>query len=232
MQTPNNNDNNNNGEGEERISPIPPPPATRKLAASDGPLVWIDCEMTGLDIEKGDRLLEVACIITDGDLNPVDQGVSYVISTPKEVLDGMNAWCLNQHALSGLTNACLSTEISYPHASVRASLLAYIRDRVPVPNTACLAGNTVHADKVFLVKEMPELIQHLHYRIVDVSSIKEVVKRWYGNQRGLVWNGNAKGKGAGEGRIGADHRALFDIRASIDELTWYRQNVFLPIHKH
>ncbi|CDR98934.1 hypothetical protein [Sporisorium scitamineum] len=169
---------------EEKISPIPPPPAPFKLDASKGPLVWIDCEMTGLDIERGDRLLEIACIITDGDLNPVDEGVSYVISTPKHVLDNMNAWCVNQHALSGLTSACLSPT-SYPHASVRAAILAYIRDRIPHPNSACLAGNTVHADKLFLLKEMPELIHHLHYRIVDVSSVKEIVSRWYGAEK--VW---------------------------------------------
>lgn len=201
--------------------------------------------MTGLDIDRGDRLLEVACIITDGDLNPVDEGVSYVISTSKDVLDSMNAWyvvplsspfaspdplthssrfsyrCVNQHGLSGLTSACLSSTTSYPHASVRAALLAYIRDRVPTPNAACLAGNTVHADKVFLVKEMPELIQHLHYRIVDVSSIKELVRRWYGSEEGMTWRPRKEG----EEKKG-DHRALNDIRASIDELRWYREKVF------
>ncbi|EST09378.1 Exonuclease, RNase T/DNA polymerase III [Kalmanozyma brasiliensis GHG001] len=206
---------------EQAMSPIPPPPATVKLDASKGPLVWIDCEMTGLDIDRGDRLLEVACIITDGDLNPVDEGVSYVISTSKEVLDSMNAWCVNQHGLSGLTSACLSSTTSYPHASVRAALLAYMRDRIPVPNAACLAGNTVHADKVFLVKEMPELIQHLHYRIVDVSSIKELVRRWYGSEEGMTWRPRKEG----EEKKG-DHRALNDIRASIDELKWYREKVF------
>ncbi|SPO30862.1 related to REX2 - Oligoribonuclease, mitochondrial precursor [Ustilago trichophora] len=187
------NHNNGEAEGEEAISPIPPPPATKKLSASDGPLVWIDCEMTGLNIEKGDRLLEVACIITDGDLNPVDEGVSYVISTPKEVLD--------------------------------ASLLAYIRDRIPTPSTACLAGNTVHADKAFLQKEMPELINHLHYRIVDVSSLKELVRRWYGAESIMVWKRN------GQPTNGNDHRALNDIKGSIDELRWYRQRVFLPNQK-
>ncbi|CBQ69235.1 related to REX2-Oligoribonuclease, mitochondrial precursor [Sporisorium reilianum SRZ2] len=206
---------------EEAMSPIPPPPAPFKLDASKGPLVWIDCEMTGLDIERGDRLLEIACIVTDGDLNPVDDGVSYVISTPKDVLDNMNAWCINQHALTGLTAACLSPTHSVPHATVRAAVLAYIRDRVPTPNAACLAGNTVHADKVFLVREMPELIHHLHYRIVDVSSIKELVRRWYGADK--TWRPRKEG----DAKKG-DHRALNDIRASIDELRWYRQHVFVP----
>ncbi|SNX84007.1 related to REX2 - Oligoribonuclease, mitochondrial precursor [Melanopsichium pennsylvanicum] len=225
----------------ETMSPIPPPPATKKLDGSHGPLVWIDCEMTGLNIEKGDRLLEIACIITDGDLNPVDQGVSYVITTPKDVLDRMNAWCVNQHGISGLTEACLSPDHSYPHASVRAAILAYVRDRIAQPNAACLAGNTVHADKVFLVKEMPELVQHLHYRIVDVSTIKELVKRWYGSESDRVWQGQGKNmpnnnkndddanlvsKMDDQGDKKGDHRALNDIRASIAELKFYRQHVF------
>lgn len=176
--------------------------------------------MTGLHISSGDRLLEVACIITDGQLNPVDEGVSYVITQTKEVMDNMNEWCINQHALTGLTSACLNPNQSYPHASVRAALLAYIRDRVPTPNSACLAGNTVHADKRFLEEEMPEVVKHLHYRIVDVSSIKECVKRWYGE--GGMWKGEGR---EGEGRKG-DHRALNDIKASIAELGWYREKYF------
>lgn len=205
----------------ETLSPIPPPPANRTLNPTEGPLVWIDCEMTGLSISSGDRLLEIACIITDGELNPIDDGVSYCISTPSFVLDRMNDWCRNQHSLSGLTSQCLApAPFSHNHADIRAAILAYIRDRIPTPNSACLAGNTVHADKVFLVKEIPELIQHLHYRIVDVSSIKELVKRWYGTQ--AVWNG--QGKKIDE----TNHRALSDIKASIAELKWYREKYFIP----
>lgn len=174
--------------------------------------------MTGLSVENGDRLLEIACIITDGQLNPIDSGVSYVISTPQSVLDGMNHWCVNQHALSGLTAECLDANRSYPHASVRTAILAYVRDRIPTPNTACLAGNTVHADKAFLHAEMPELIHHLHYRIVDVSSIKELVKRWYGDNK--LWNPSEPPKHM------PNHRALNDINASIQELKWYRSEVF------
>lgn len=143
--------------------------------------------------------------------------------------------CVNQHAISGLTSACLSATASFPHASIRAAILAYIRDRVPTPNSACLAGNTVHADKVFLVKEMPELIRHLHYRIVDVSSIKELVRRWYGPDK--VWKGQPTHTdansisntttNAAQGNKG-DHRALNDIRASIAELKYYRQHIFKP----
>jgi oligoribonuclease len=169
--------------------------------------------MTGLTI-KTDRLLEVACIITDGNLEPLDEGVSYVIKTEKSVLDEMGEWCVRQHGESGLTAACQDDSIARHHADVRAAVLAYIRDRVPKPMTACLAGNTVHADAVFLKKEMPELIQHLHYRIVDVSSVKELVARWYGET--VRWS---QGKGS--------HRALDDIQGSISELKYYRTNFFV-----
>lgn len=216
------------------ISPIPPPPANRKLEAKDGALVWIDCEMTGLDVES-ERIIEIACIITDGQLNPVDEGVNYVIRTEKEVLDKMNDWCIRQHGHSGLTKACLDPEKSFQHADVRAAILAYVRDRIPLPYHACLAGSTVHADAKFLHKEMPEvcihsqkirltianrfspspfqLMSHLHYRIVDVSSIKELVARWYGEEK--RWTG---GKG--------NHRALDDIKGSIEELKHYRKRFF------
>ncbi|KAN0062648.1 Phosphatidylinositol 3,4,5-trisphosphate-dependent Rac exchanger 2 protein [Thecaphora frezii] len=187
-------------------SPIPPPPASRRLTPSDGPMVWIDCEMTGL--LETDRLLEVAVVVTDGDLEPLDAGVSYVIKTQKQVLDGMGEWCVKQHGKSGLTSACLSTE-AVDHQEVRKAVLAYILDRIPQRGVGVLAGNSVHADKVFLVREMPEVIDHLHYRIVDVSSFKECIRRWYGNE--AVWKG-------GKGR----HRALDDIQGSIEELKTYR----------
>lgn len=111
--------------------------------------------MTGLD-SRSERLLEVACIITDAQLNPVDEGVSYVIRTPRAVLDGMDAWCRKTHKATGLTDTCLSFR-AFDHNEVRTALLAYILDRVPEAQSACLAGNTVHADKTFLVKEMPEV---------------------------------------------------------------------------
>lgn len=138
------------------ISPIPPPPASRKLEAKDGALVWIDCEMTGLNVES-ERIIEIACIITDGQLNLLDEGVNYVIRTDKEVLDNMNDWCKRQHGHSGLTKACLDPEKSFKHADVSAAILAYVRDRIPLPYHACLAGNTVHADAKFLHKEMPDV---------------------------------------------------------------------------
>lgn len=168
--------------------------------------------MTGL--ETSDRIIEIAAIVTDGQLNPLDDGVAYAIRTPKPVLDAMGEWCVKQHGASGLTVACLDPTISRDHADVRAAILAYVVDRVPDKRVACLAGNTVHADAVFLRKEAPELLEHLHYRIVDVSSVKEMVRRWYGGD--AVWG---KGK--------ASHRALDDIRDSIAELKHYRQTVFV-----
>ncbi|CCV00576.1 unnamed protein product [Malassezia sympodialis ATCC 42132] len=167
------------------MSTIPPPAATRILRGEDGPLVWIDCEMTGLDPNK-DRLLEVACIITDGQLKPVDEGVSYVIQTDPAVLADMDEWYvwvhlqqITTHTETGLMSECTDTARAHSHSDVRTAVLAYVLDRIPDAKTACLAGSTVHADKAFLQNEMPELIEHLHYRIVDVSTIKELVRRWY-----------------------------------------------------
>lgn len=111
--------------------------------------------MTGL--AESDRIIEIACIITDGDLNPLDDGVAYAIRTPKEVLDKMGEWCVKVHGRSGLTANCLDGTISRDHADVRAGILAYVTDRIPDKKVACLAGNTVHADAVFLKRETPEV---------------------------------------------------------------------------
>ncbi|KAE8223501.1 hypothetical protein CF319_g3486 [Tilletia indica] len=203
-----------------------PPPAHRgvKLDVRDGALVWIDCEMTGLTDQ--DRIIEIACIVTDGDLQPVDEGIQYVIQTPKEVLDAMGS-CLVRplklhwlcfasvelmSSLLGLTALCQNPAVAKPHDHVRAAVFAYVLDRVPGKNHACLAGNSVHADKVFLDREMPELTEHLSYRIVDVSSIKELVARWYGKQAVLS--------------KASEHRALSDIKGSIEELKHYKLRYF------
>ncbi|EDP45633.1 hypothetical protein MGL_0622 [Malassezia globosa CBS 7966] len=163
------------------MSSLPPPPPKCVLHKEDEPLVWIDCEMTGLD-PNNDRLLEIACIVTDGQLRPVDEGVSYVIRTQPHVLQDMDEWCTTTHTNTGLIDACLDAKMSHMHQDVRAAVLAYVLDRIPEARIACLAGSSVHADKAFLVNEMPELIKHLHYRIVDVSTIKELVRRWYGTK--------------------------------------------------
>ncbi|EJD44883.1 ribonuclease H-like protein [Auricularia subglabra TFB-10046 SS5] len=189
---------------------------TTPLRLEDGPLIWVDCEMTGLE-PKTDVLLEIAVIITNGQLTPVDDGISYVIQTPKRVLDNMNEWCINQHGKSGLTQACLNSP--HTHSWVQDTVLTYIKRWVPDERTGVLAGNSVHADRMFLAEHMRPIVDHLHYRIVDVSTIKELTKRWYPNKA--------------EGRLSrvakeSSHRALDDILGSIEELRWYRENVFLP----
>ncbi|KAE9408746.1 ribonuclease H-like protein [Gymnopus androsaceus JB14] len=183
------------------------------LNPADGPMVWIDCEMTGLNPEK-DKILEIAVLITNGDLETVDEGVSYIIRTEKKVLDSMDEWCINQHGSSGLTSSCLSSP--HTHDYVSKAVLAYVKKWVSTPRTAVLAGNSVHADRSFLVKEMPELVDWLHYRIVDVSSIKELALRWFKNP-------SQKTPRLYE----SDHRALSDIHGSITELKWYRENLFV-----
>ncbi|KAF8547516.1 ribonuclease H-like protein [Imleria badia] len=176
-----------------------------------GPLVWVDCEMTGLN-PKHDKLLEIAVIITNGNMDPVDDGIEFVIKRDKSILDNMDQWCIEQHGKTGLTQACLES----PHSKddVARAVIAYIKRWIPEKRTGVLAGNSVHADRSFLVEEMPEVVDWLHYRIVDVSSIKELCRRWY---RGTtapsnIWNGR--------------HRALDDVKSSIRELAWYRNNIF------
>ncbi|CAL1711328.1 unnamed protein product [Somion occarium] len=188
--------------------------AMRPLDFEAGPMVWIDCEMTGLD-PKQNQIIEIAVLITNGNLELVDEGIQYVIKTDKAVLDKMDEWCTKQHESSGLTQACIVS----PHTKefVAQEVLNYIRKWIPKQRTGVLAGNSVHADRAFLVEEMPEVVDWLHYRIVDVSSIKELARRWYPTIRREKLE-------AGE----ISHRALDDIRASIRELEWYRSNIFIP----
>ncbi|KAF8504766.1 ribonuclease H-like protein [Russula emetica] len=185
------------------------------LTYYDGPLVWIDCEMTGLDY-KSDRILEIAVIITNGNLEVVDDGLEFVIHAEKAVLDNMNDWCIEHHKASGLTDACLRSK--HTTVSVQEEIVKYLKKWIPLRRTAMLAGNSVHADRAFLAREMPEIVDWLHYRIVDVSSIKELHRRWY-PRRPLpdrIFRRDTK------------HRALDDIRGSIEELKWYREYVFVP----
>ncbi|KAI6029449.1 ribonuclease H-like domain-containing protein [Pisolithus microcarpus] len=176
-----------------------------------GPIVWVDCEMTGLN-PKTDKLLEIAVLITNGNLELVDDGLQFVIQAKKSALDNMDEWCKTHHGQSGLTQACLAS----PHTRdyVSNAVLQYIKRWVPERHTGVLAGNSVHVDRMFLSVEMPEVVDWLHYRIIDVSSIKELCRRWYPN---LEYPNFLSG---------GSHRALDDIRCSIKELTWYRQNVF------
>lgn len=184
---------------------------SKPLDFNAGPLVWVDCEMTGLD-PRTDKILEIAVLITNGNLELVDEGLEFVIRMDKTVLDGMGEWCTKQHGQSGLTSACLTSPHS--HEYVSKAVLAYIKKWIPQQRVGVLAGNSVHADRSFLVEAMPEVVDWLHYRIVDVSSIKELSRRWYPRQPVPRLSESS-------------HRALDDIRGSIKELQWYRDNIFV-----
>ncbi len=175
------------------------------------PLVWIDCEMTGLDPEV-EVLVEIAVIVTDGQLQRIEEGPDLVISQPPEVLERMADVVRQMHAESGLTEAVLASEIDV--AEAERQVLDFIRRFVPEPRSAPLAGNSVHADRAFLRRYMPALEGHLHYRNVDVSTVKELARRWY---PGVLDDAPPKAGG---------HRALADIRESIEELRWLRQAIF------
>jgi oligoribonuclease len=175
-------------------------------------MVWIDCEMTGLDLAT-DALVEVAALVTDAELNVLGDGVDVVIKPPTESLDQMLEIVRGMHTSSGLLTE-LAAGITLEQAEEQ--VLAYVREHVPLPRKAPLAGNTVYVDRGFLSRDMPRLDEHLHYRLVDVSSIKELVRRWFPR---VYFNSPAKHGG---------HRALADIRESIEELKFYRQAVFVP----
>jgi oligoribonuclease len=175
-------------------------------------LVWIDCEMTGLNVEK-DCLVEIAVVITDSELNILDEGLSVVIKPREDSLAGMGEFVTNMHKESGLLE--LLPE-GLPIEQAEAQVLDYIRRFAPEKRTAPLAGNSIGTDRMFLNRYMPALDAHLHYRNVDVSSIKELVRRWYPK----VYFQLPKKNGG--------HRALADIRESIAELAYYRKTVLVP----
>ncbi|PVG00409.1 ribonuclease H-like protein [Serendipita vermifera] len=197
----------------------------RPLTLDDGPLVWIDCEMTGLDYKK-DILLEIAVIITNGDLKRVHEGISHVIQTPKQRLDEMDEWCIKTHRDTGLTKECIESTKS--HEWVEADVLNYIKQWVPEMRTGVLAGSSVHADRqcflnlticfrTFLLEYMPSITDWLHYRCVLPFIMIELKRRWYPK---LERSPNDYFVG------GVQHRAMDDIQASILELQWYRTNLF------
>lgn len=175
-------------------------------------LVWIDCEMTGLDIEA-DALIEVACLVTDAELRVLGEGVSVIIKPTAAELEQMGDFVRNMHVESGLLPLL---EGGMSMADAEAHVLAYVAEHV-VAGKAPLAGNTVGMDRLFLERDMPDLMKHLHYRVVDVSSIKELVRRWYPR---VFFNAPEKTGG---------HRALGDIQDSIRELKYYRETVFAPL---
>ncbi len=175
-------------------------------------IVWIDCEMTGLSLAN-DALIEVAALVTDFELNQLGDGVDLVIKPPAEALEQMDDFVRDMHTTSGLL-ADLDHGIAMDEA--QAQVLDYVREWVPEARRAPLGGNTVGTDRGFLARDMPELEAHLHYRVIDVSSIKELSRRWYPR---AYFNSPKKAGG---------HRALADIRESIAELRYYREAVFVP----
>jgi oligoribonuclease len=181
------------------------------MPSSADRLVWIDCEMTGLDLTS-DELVEVAVVITDYDLQPVDPGFAIVIKADQSAIDGMNDFVREMHTKSGLID---EIPLGVSLADAEYAVLEYILRFVPASQTAPLAGNTIGTDRAFINKYMPRVDAHLHYRSVDVSSIKELAKRWFPR---VYFNAPAKDGG---------HRALADILESIRELDYYRKAAFV-----
>jgi oligoribonuclease len=177
-------------------------------------LVWVDCEMTGLDLSH-DALIEVAAIVTDAELVPLDDGVDVIIHVDDDALQSMLPVVRDMHASSGLTDAVRTSTITLGDAE--RQMVDSVRGHVPEAKTAPLCGNSIATDRGFLARDMPELDGYLHYRMIDVSSIKELARRWYPKvyfaqpQKGLA------------------HRALADIRESIRELIFYRRTLFVAL---
>jgi len=169
--------------------------------------------MTGLDLAN-DALVEIACIVTDGELNELDEGIDLVIKPPAEALDHMPEVVRQMHTASGLLNE-LAGGMTLGEA--QDQLLGYVRGHVHEPKKAPLCGNSIATDRVFLARDLPRLDEYLHYRMIDVSSVKELARRWY-----------PRVYFASPAKVGG-HRALADIKESITELRYYRQAVFVPM---
>ncbi|MDC5696607.1 oligoribonuclease [Intrasporangium calvum] len=185
--------------------------STNQRATSDR-IIWIDCEMTGLSL-RTDALVEVAALVTDFELTVLGEGVDVVVKPPAEALAQMDEFVRDMHTTSGLLEE-LDGGVSLEEA--QGLVLDYVRSFVPEPRKAPLGGNSVATDRGFLARDMPDLEAHLHYRIIDVSSIKELSRRWYPR---VYFNAPKKSGG---------HRALADIKESIAELRYYREAVFVP----
>jgi oligoribonuclease len=179
--------------------------------ADDDNLVWLDLEMTGLDVEKH-TIVEIACIVTNSDLEPLDEGIDIVIHQDAEALARMDDFVRKMHTKSGLLPAISASTVSLDDAHTQT--LAYVRAHVPAPGTAPLCGNSIGTDRRFLDRYMHDLDTYLHYRSIDVSSLKELCRRWYPE----IY---AKRPGKAE-----QHRALDDVRESLAELRFYREQLF------
>ena len=179
----------------------------------NGLIVWIDCEMTGLDIEK-DALIEIAVLVTDGSLNVLGDGVDLIIKPPQAALDQMPEIVRQMHTSSGLLDE-LENGITLEEAETL--IMEYIRAFVPDARKAPIAGNSIGTDRAFIARDLKALEMHLHYRVIDVSSIKELVRRWYPR----VYFAAPKKLG--------NHRAMGDIKDSLIELAYYRRAIFVPL---
>jgi len=175
-------------------------------------LVWIDCEMTGLEL-RSDKLIEIAALVTDSELNVLGEGVDIVIHADDEALGAMPEVVQKMHAHSGLTEEVRAATITL--AQAEQQVLDYIKQFAPEPRSAPLCGNSIGTDRGFIARDMPELDAHLHYRMIDVSSIKELCRRWYPR----IYFGQPE--------KGLAHRALADITESIRELAYYRRTAFV-----
>lgn len=175
-------------------------------------LVWIDCEMTGLDL-RSDRLIEIAALVTDAELNVLGEGIDVVIHTDDEALNGMVDVVARMHSRSGLIDEVRASTIDV--ATAETMVLDYIRSHVGGAKTAPLAGNSIATDRGFIARDMPTLDDYLHYRMIDVSSVKELCRRWYPK----IYYGQPE--------KGLAHRALADIQESIRELRYYRRTAFV-----
>jgi oligoribonuclease len=179
----------------------------------DGALVWMDLEMTGLDPSR-DLIVEIATLVTDAELNIVAEGPDLVIHVDDAALEGMGEVVKNMHAKSGLSDAIRASTVTLEQAG--AETLAFIKEHVPTARSAPLCGNSIGTDRRFLYLHLPEIEEYLHYRSVDVSTIKELADRWY--PEAYSKRPNKTG----------NHRALGDIVDSVNELRYYRDAVFLP----
>ena len=175
-------------------------------------MVWMDCEMTGLRLDS-DKLIEVAALVNDSDLNILGDGVDIVIHADDDALAALPPVVQEMHAKSGLTEEVRRSTVTMEQA--QQQVLDYVREWVPTPGTVPLAGNSIATDRGFIARDMPELDAHLHYRMIDVSSIKELCRRWYPR----IYFGQPE--------KGLAHRALADIEESIRELRYYRRTAFV-----
>lgn len=182
------------------------------LSAVRDELVWIDCEMTGLDL-KSDRLIEIAVLVTDSELNILGDGLDVVIHADEAAMSSMIDVVAQMHAKSGLIDEVRASTVDL--ATAEDMVMTYIREHVKQAKTAPLAGNSIATDRGFIARDMPKLDDYLHYRMIDVSSIKELCRRWYPR----IYFGQPE--------KGLAHRALADIHESIRELRYYRQTAFV-----